>query len=57
MLVINKIGPTKIKSVKLASDVVVVRLVSGTEILYKRIENNESSEKIQIRCCASSSRL
>lgn len=43
MLVINKIGPTKVKSVRLASDVVIVRLVDGAEILYRRIENESSS--------------
>jgi len=36
MLVINKIGPTKVKSVRLTSDEVVVRLIDGRELVYTR---------------------
>ena len=56
MLVVNKIGPARVKSVRLASDTVVVRLVDGTELLYRRVEG-EGSEKIQVRCGPQTSRL
>jgi len=41
MLVVNKLGPAKVKSVRLADDVVVVRLVDGAELLYRRIKKGE----------------
>ena len=45
MLVINKIGPTKIKSVRLEAYRVVVRMVDGRELIYRRIENESNSSK------------
>lgn len=56
MLVINGIGPTKVKSVRLATDEVVVRMVDGTELLYRRTRN-ESGEALQIRRGSQTSKL
>ena len=38
MLVVNRIGPAKIRKVVLRSDSVEVYLVSGEEISYRRIK-------------------
>ena len=45
MLVINKIGPAKVKRVVLELERVVVRLVTGEEIIYRRVKSESNSSK------------
>ena len=45
MLVINKIGLATVKSVRLESNVVTVRLVEGQVLVYRRTENESNSSK------------
>ena len=56
MLVINRIGPTGIKKVVLRLDVVVVYMVDGTEISYRRVVH-ACSEEVQVRRSSQTSGL
>jgi len=45
VLVVNKIGPAKVKSVVLELERVVVRLVDGRELCYRRFKNESNGGK------------
>jgi len=48
MLVVNKLGVAKIKKVRLDSERIVVEMVDGKKLVYRRVEN-ESLQEVQIR--------
>ena len=48
MLVVNKLGVAKIKKVSLDSERIVVEMVDGKKLVYRRVEN-ESLQEVQIR--------
>ena len=45
MLVINNIGPTKVRKVVLRPNTVIVVMKDGTEIIYRRVGNEGDGSK------------